>query len=159
MKLATIRQRLNTILVLLTMLLLVGVGLALWIQKARSSATQLADQLTGARDGIYYDVLSLSETLRALTLDPKSELEKKHQHDAATDLKSRLDFIRNNFSGFPELLGTVNELEGFVLGRGRKFWFFSDSRAANGGERCCQCADLFERKPPGVGSATRPTLS
>ena len=118
MKLATIRQRLNTILVLLTMLLLVGVGLALWIQKARSSTTQLADQLTGARDGIYYDVLSLSETLRVLTLDPKSELEKKHQHDAATDLKSRLDFIRNNFSGFPELLGTVNELEGFVLGTG-----------------------------------------
>ena len=86
MKLVTIRQRLNTIVLLLTVLLLAGVGLALWTEKTRSAATQLTDQLAGARDGIYYDVLLLGDSLRELTLDPKSELEKKHRHDAETEL-------------------------------------------------------------------------
>src|SRR5262249_26589468 len=118
MKLVTIRQRLNTIVLLLTVLLLAGVGLALWTEKTRSAATQLTDQLAGARDGIYFDVLLLGDALRELTLDPKSELEKKHRHDAETELKSRLDFIRTSSSGFPQLLGAVKELEEFVLGTG-----------------------------------------
>ena len=118
MKLVTIRQRLNTIVLLLTALLLAGVGLALWTEKTRSAATQLTDQLAGARDGIYYDVLLLGDALRELTSDPKSELEKKHRHDAETELKSRLDFIRSSCRGFPQLLGTVKDLEEFALGTG-----------------------------------------
>ena len=55
------------------MLLLAGVGLALWVAAARSAATHRSDQLSAAKDRIAYDVVLISDTVRGLLLDPKNE--------------------------------------------------------------------------------------
>ena len=115
MKRLTIRQRLNATIFLFTALLAAAVGLALWMEKARSLNTQLAEELAGARVGIYYDVMLITEATRALTLDPRSELEKRRRHEAEDDLKSRLYFLQNAFAQFPELLSSVKAAEEFAL--------------------------------------------
>jgi methyl-accepting chemotaxis protein WspA len=118
MKLVTIRQRLNAIVLLLTLMLLGGVGLALWMEKERSAATQMTDQLAGARDGLYYDVMLITDALRGITLDSKNELETRRHHDAEADLKSRLYYLQGAFGDFPDLLSAVKQFEDFVVGTG-----------------------------------------
>jgi len=118
MKPMTIRQRLNTVVLLLTILLMVGVGLAIWMEKARSRATHLSEQLSAAMYGVYYDVMSMTDALRNLALDSRSELEKKHRRDAEEDLKSRLIYIQGSFGQHSDLQVAVKNLEDFALGTG-----------------------------------------
>ena len=73
MKQRTIRQHLQTALFLLVMLLLAGVGLALWIESERSGADERREQLLARQEGIYYDVLLTCDALRGLALTPKDE--------------------------------------------------------------------------------------
>ncbi len=55
MKDLTIWQRLNTAFWVLVVLLLAGVGLALWVASARSAAAHRSDELSAAKDRIAYD--------------------------------------------------------------------------------------------------------
>ena len=79
MKIVTIWQRLNTAFWLLIVLLLAGVGLALWAANARSAGVHRSDQLAAAKDRIAYDVVLISDTVRGLLLDPKNEAEKRRK--------------------------------------------------------------------------------
>jgi methyl-accepting chemotaxis protein WspA len=116
MKLVTIRQRLNAIVLFLTVLLLGGVGLALWMEKSRSTAAQMMDQLNGARDGLYYDVMLITDALRVMSLEPKNELEKRRLHEAEGDLKSRLFYLQGMYGTFSDLLSGLKQFEEFAFG-------------------------------------------
>jgi hypothetical protein len=92
----TIRQRLNRTLVLLLILFLFGIGPAFWIQRQGSEAEHRSDRLTSAKDRLYFEVLQISDAVRGLLAEPKSELERKHLREADQDLKSRIDEIQHS---------------------------------------------------------------
>jgi len=116
MKLVTIRQRLNAIVLFLTVLLLAGVGLALWMEKSRSADVQMTEQLNGARAELYYNVMRITDALRALALEPKNELEKRRHHEAEAELKSKLFYLQGAYGTFPDLLSSLKEFEEFAFG-------------------------------------------
>jgi methyl-accepting chemotaxis protein WspA len=102
------------------MLLLAGVGLALWVEDERSGADERREQLLGRQEGIYYDVLLMSDALRGLSLRPKDEWEHRRLttslSTAESDLKSKLYFLETSFHEFPELMSAVRELNDFTFG-------------------------------------------
>jgi len=93
MKRFTIGQHLRTSSAALIVLLLIGVGLALWVEKSRSSATHLSDQRTAAADRIRYNLLQVSDAIRGLLLDPKNELDRKRLASADKDSFAALESI------------------------------------------------------------------
>ena len=118
MKPMTIRQRLNTAVLLLTILLMVGVSIAIWMEKARSKATTISEELSASMYGIYYDVMVMTDALRGQALDPKNELEKKRHRAAEEDLKSKSTHLQASFGYSPALVVAVKSLEEFALGAG-----------------------------------------
>jgi methyl-accepting chemotaxis protein WspA len=114
MKKSTIWQRLNTALLVLILLLLAGVGLALWVAEARLEASHRSDQLSATRDRIAYDVVLISDTVRGLLLDPRNEAEKKHKHDAEQDLAVRLNSIPVGYRNRENLMAAVDSLRVFA---------------------------------------------
>jgi len=114
MKTITIWQRLNTAFWLLIVLLLAGVGLALWVASARSAGVHRSDQLSAAKDRIAYDVVLISDTVRGLLLDPNNEAEKRRKREAETDLAAQLRFIQSEFPDYPELMHSVSNLRDFT---------------------------------------------
>src|SRR5437762_1706438 len=118
MKNMTILQRLNAALLLLILLLVAGVGLALWVERTGSSAIQRTDQLSDARDRINSDVIALNEAVRGMLLDPKNDPEKSRRQEAETRLKANLDEIQKDFASYPELMVPVQGLRDFTLGTG-----------------------------------------
>src|ERR1035441_2883674 len=109
MKTVTIWQRLNTAFWLLIVLLLAGVGLALWVAKTRSEGVKRSDQLGAANDRIAYKMVLLSDTVRGLLLDPRNEPEKRRRTDTETDLTAQLQAIESNFPKYPNLLRRSEE--------------------------------------------------
>jgi len=114
----TIRQRLNTVILMLTALLMVGVGLAIWMEKARSSAINLSAQMSGTMYGVYYDIMVMTDALRESALDPKSELERKRWREAEEDLKGKLNYMQATFGENASLQVAVRNVEEFAVGSG-----------------------------------------
>jgi methyl-accepting chemotaxis protein WspA len=114
MKTATIWQRLNTAFWLLIVLVLAGVGLALWAAAAGSARVRRGDQLSEPKNSIKYDVLFISDTVRGLLLDPKNEAEKTRKGEAEKDLAKQLDTIRTGFPDHPDLMRSVSNLTDFT---------------------------------------------
>ena len=114
MKTITIWHRLNTAFWLLVVLLLAGVGLALWAASARSAGVRRSDQLLAAKERIAYDVVFISDTVRGLLLDPKNEAEKRRKQQAEADLAAQLKFIQSQYADYPRLLVSVRNLSEFI---------------------------------------------
>ena len=114
MKDVTIWQRLNTAFWLQIVLLMAGVGLALWVASARSAAAHRSDELSAAKDRIAYDVVFISDTVRGLLLDPKNDAEKRRKGEAERDLADQLKTIQREFSEYPDLLRSVSNLSEFT---------------------------------------------
>jgi methyl-accepting chemotaxis protein WspA len=115
MKTITIWQRLNTAFWLLIVVLLAGVGLALWVASARSAGVHRIDQLSATKDRIAYDVVFISDTVRGLLLDHNNESEKTRKGEAERDLAAQLKFIQSEFHDYPDLLRSVSNLSDFTL--------------------------------------------
>jgi methyl-accepting chemotaxis protein WspA len=112
----TIWQRLNTALLLLIVLLLAGVGLALWVAITYSNAQTRRADLMGRCDRIKFDVMVMGDTLRGLSLDPRNQLEKKRRDEAEEELRKTLVSIEKDFASFPDLVTSVKHLAEFALG-------------------------------------------
>ncbi len=132
----TIWQRLNTALLLLILLLLAGLGLALWVADKRVEASHRSDHLSSARDRIAYDVVLISDTVRGLLLDPKNEAERKHKREAEDDLTANLNSITSTYTNNPSLIVAVNNLRDFA------------NRTLGGFNR--QVLDMAEADPTGA---------
>jgi methyl-accepting chemotaxis protein WspA len=107
-------RRLNTAFWLLSVLVLAGVGLALWAASAGSARVRRGDQLSEPKNGIKYDVLFVSDTVRALLLDPKNRAEKTRKDEAEADLASQLKSIQSEFTDYPDLMRAVSNLSDFT---------------------------------------------
>src|SRR5579862_1152343 len=114
MKPMTIWQRLDRALLLLIFLLFVAVGLAFWVAMERASSTQRCDRLDRDRDGVFYDVMLMIDSLRGMSADPKSEAERKRHREAEHELGDKLDGIQKAFKDFPNLLGAVKGINDFA---------------------------------------------
>ena len=118
MKPRTIWQRLNTALFLLILLLLAGVGLALWVAITYSNAQTTRAELAGMRDRVCYDMLLMADALRQLATDPKNQLEARHRAEAQEELRKTLEDVKANYYRFPALTGVAHDLDDFALGKG-----------------------------------------
>jgi len=114
MKTVTIWQRLNTAFWLLIVLLLAGVGLALWVVNARAAGVHRSDELSAAKNTIAYDLVLISDTVRGLLLDPKNEAEKRHKDIVEKDLADQLRLVRTSFANDSDLMHSVNNLSDFT---------------------------------------------
>ena len=114
----TIWQRLNRALLLLIVLLLAGVGLALWVAISYSNTQTRRADLLGRCARVKFDVMVMGDTLRGLSLDPKSQLEAKRRGEAEEELRKTLDSIERDFAGFPDLTNAVRHLADCALGTG-----------------------------------------
>ena len=114
MKTVTIWQRLNIAFWLLILLLLVGVGLALWATAAGTARIRRGDQLSEAKDSIKFDVVFISDTVRGLLLDPKNMTEERRKSQAQADLSLQLKSIQSDFTRYPELMRAVSNLSEFT---------------------------------------------
>jgi len=132
----TIWQRINAALLALILLLLVGVGLALWVADVQLEASQGSHQLSAARDQIRYDVVLISDTVRGLLLDPRNEAEKRHKHEAEEDLAFCLNSIPAGYTNRKSLMVAVNNLRDFA------------TRTLGGFNR--QVLDMAETDPTGA---------
>src|SRR5437667_5294950 len=106
-------QRLNTALLALVLLLLVGVGLVLWMQESKFSAEHRGDQLSDIKDRLLRAAVVSSEAVRGLSLDPKdSELRnnKKNADAELTDLDRKESLLPNN----TKLRRAFDELRSFI---------------------------------------------
>ena len=112
----TIWQRLNTVLMLLTIFLMAGAGLSFWVERSRSKASERAGESNSNRDGIYYDVMLITDALRGLALDPKNELERQRRRAAETDLRGKIRQLQAEFKDSPELLVALANLHNFAFG-------------------------------------------
>jgi methyl-accepting chemotaxis protein len=118
MKQMTIWQRLNTALVLLILLLVACAGLALWVQQTYYGTFQRIDRLSSDKNRIDYDVILMSDALRGILLDPKSDPEKARRADAAAELASKIEDVRDLGFRQPELMSSVMSLRSFILEKG-----------------------------------------
>jgi len=114
MKIETIWQRLNIAFWLLVVLLLAGVGLALWVVNVRAAGVHRCDELSATKNRVAYDAVLISDTVRGLLLDPKNDAEKRHKREAEADLAGQLKFIQTEFAGQPDLMRSVNNLSEFT---------------------------------------------
>jgi methyl-accepting chemotaxis protein WspA len=116
MKHMTILQRLNTALLMLILLLLAGVGIALWVEETRWSVRHRNDELSSYRDRLAQDVSTLNDAMRGLLLDPKDDLEDKRRTQAEADLKASLGLLQKDFYEYPDLALAARRFTDFALG-------------------------------------------
>jgi methyl-accepting chemotaxis protein WspA len=121
MKNMTIWQRLNVALLMLFLLLLVGVGLAVWGEKTSANTDLHSAQLAGAKDLIWLGTIRWSEAVRGLAGQARTEAEKKRPREilkeAEADVRIGLDALQKKpFSDYAELQSTTKKLHDFALG-------------------------------------------
>jgi len=110
MKNMTLWQRLHTIFAVLIVLLLVGVGIAWWVQDTRYQTQSRSDQLRNAGDRIRRSVTHLGDCLRwGIQADAKSE-EEKRVEELRAEVFSSIAFIQANYLEHPALLDAARAL-------------------------------------------------
>lgn len=109
-------QRLNTVLMLLIILLLAAVGLAMWVESARSGAEQRRADLLRAKDRIAYNVLLINESLHLSTLDPKNEYQQKRRREAESELRGKINDLLSLYANDRSFSTQLRELNEFVFG-------------------------------------------
>ncbi|HOX57349.1 MAG TPA: methyl-accepting chemotaxis protein [Candidatus Paceibacterota bacterium] len=113
MQATTTWHRLNIAFWILIVLLLAGVGLALWAANARATADTRSEQLAAARSSITYKGVLISDTVRGLLLDPGNQLELQYKREAEDALTNQLNSIQATFAEHPGLVQAVSNLNHF----------------------------------------------
>lgn len=114
MKNLTIGQRMNTTMAALVLLLLVGVGMALWAERIRAHSVQRADDLFKAKDRVYFDLVAMSDAFRGLLIWPRNEKENRHLGEVKKDLAATCAGVAEKFETQSSLLIALNRLQEFA---------------------------------------------
>jgi methyl-accepting chemotaxis protein WspA len=114
MKQMTILGRLNTAFAVLVTLLIIGGMLALIIEKTGTNAESRGIELQNKTDRIYWNQARMSDALRGLLLDSKSEQDKRQRTEARRDLDENITFIETNFISHAELISSLQNLKSFT---------------------------------------------
>ncbi len=109
-------ERLQAALILLVLLLIASVGLALWVEETRLGADKRAHQLASSRDRAAYDVMLITDALRALCLDPRNDQERTRRRLAQSEFNRHMEEIQRSFREHTELQIAVKALSEFVNG-------------------------------------------
>jgi methyl-accepting chemotaxis protein WspA len=116
MKPMTIWQRLNTALVGVLVLLLMAAGLlALRSEKTVTGAERRGEEMGNKLDRIFYDEAAMSDALRGLLLEQKSESEKKRRRDAESDLLMTLRWMEDSLTNNIQMVSSIQNLKEFTL--------------------------------------------
>jgi methyl-accepting chemotaxis protein WspA len=110
MKKLPIWRRLNLPLAALLTLLLMGVGLAWWVQSERSESRHRNDQLDNDAMKVRWKLAQMSDSLRAALLDPKNAAEKTGSLDAMSELNDILKNIESRYLDQPNNDDLMNSL-------------------------------------------------
>src|SRR4051794_39739472 len=97
MRKMTIWRRLNASLALLILLLLIGAGLAWWVEYAGSKAALRNNELLAGAARIRLQLVQMNDALRGLLLDPRNDLDRKSSSSAENELNAVLDEMQTNF--------------------------------------------------------------
>ena len=114
MKKMIIWRRLNTALALLIFLLVVGAGLAWWVEHNRSISFQRSNLLTSETGKVRLQLAQMSDAFRGQVLDPKNEVERKRGADAEKELGVVLDTLQSQFGKYPGLAASIRSIRDFV---------------------------------------------
>jgi methyl-accepting chemotaxis protein WspA len=111
----TIWQRLNTAILLLILLLIIGVGLALWVEKNRAWAAHRSDHLSSVKEHLDLELTIGSDAVRGILLNGRVENEIKRQRDAENDTLGSIERLQGEFPGQTGLNGSLKNLRDFIL--------------------------------------------
>lgn len=115
---SSIWKRLYTTLVIFITIILFAVGLAFFSQYTRSRSLHISDQLLIEDMRIRYDVMVISDSLRAVLIEPREprvvETEYGRIKTAMEDLKSCLKGLREAYPNQKGILDSLDQLENFV---------------------------------------------
>lgn len=110
----SIWRRLNAALTALVFLLIVGIGLAWWVEANHAASDQRKLQLNRHQAQISFGLMELSDGLGGTLMFPDNAEEVRK---AKADLAKALDTLETEFSNRLELSATVRRLREFSLGR------------------------------------------
>jgi methyl-accepting chemotaxis protein WspA len=115
MKKLTFWRRLNLPSALLLVLLLMGVGLAWWVQAERSGSRHRNDLLDDDAMRVRWKLAQISDSLRAVLLDPKNAEDKNVGREAMDDLEKILKEIEKRYEdqNNPELMDSIRRIREF----------------------------------------------
>ncbi|MBS0630611.1 MAG: HAMP domain-containing protein [Verrucomicrobia bacterium] len=107
MKSWTIAQRLYIFFGIVIVALGAGFWLFLHSDNLESEAVQRREQMGDATDRIRYDILTMSDALRGLLIDPKNQTEQQRKNDADDDLAKTMEEVKQTLQARPELLRAI----------------------------------------------------
>jgi methyl-accepting chemotaxis protein WspA len=123
----TVWRRLNTAQLILIGLLLVGVGVALWMQQVRSDADQRRYQIGAGSSRIRFNLSQMTSTLRGLLIDPRTVIDrttsgegKKELNELTkkdlSDLVDTSEKLQTEFASTPEIVQQLRAILDFARG-------------------------------------------
>lgn len=113
----SIWRRVNTSLVILVMLLVIGAALALWVEKTRDDTIARNDSLDTKAANVLWRLDRLNYAQMWLTLDVESEAAKKEQDDASRELSAALADIENAYQQYPRLMDALKSIRDYAARR------------------------------------------
>jgi methyl-accepting chemotaxis protein WspA len=113
MKTTTIGRRLNTAQLIMIGMLLAGVGLAFWGERASSIADKNYAKLASGADRIRIDLIQMSDALRGQLLNPKDDLHPTRRVSAENDLTTTIDQLEMEFAARPAIVTTLKNFNSF----------------------------------------------
>jgi methyl-accepting chemotaxis protein len=117
MKHRTVAERVYIALASLLCLFVIGMGLKVWFERHEAVNHQALEdrkrEISVAAANIRFDMLEMSDALRGMLLNPKSELEKNRKLAADEHLVKRAESLKTLLSGKPELLAGINAVAEF----------------------------------------------
>lgn len=114
MKKMSFWQRLKTSLAVLILLLIIGAGLAWWVEKTRSTIDHRSDLLENDAAKVHLKLLEMGDALRGLLLDPKNEQDRKISADAEKELEHVLDALQSRYGDNENLLNSIKHVREFA---------------------------------------------
>lgn len=114
MKSTTIGRRLHTAQLIMVVMLLGGVGLAFWGERANSRAVETAAKLTGAADRIRNDLFQMNDALREQLLDARNEVSATRRREAENDLTTTIDMLERDYGDWPNMVTALKNLSYYL---------------------------------------------
>jgi len=110
----TVWRQLNTAQLVLIGLLIVGVCLALWIERARSETTHQSDRLAKDVGRLQSDFALMSDSVRGVLLNTQNEFERAHRDTATKDITETINELQRDFAGQPDLNRALGNLRDYA---------------------------------------------
>ncbi|EEF58577.1 methyl-accepting chemotaxis protein [Pedosphaera parvula] len=114
MRQTTIWRRLNASLAILIFLLVLGAGLAWWVEHNRAVARARSDLLNNQAIKVQLSLVQMSDAMKGLLIDPNNDDEKRAFVLAEKSLTAPLRVIQKNFGDYDALANTIGNIREFV---------------------------------------------